>query len=417
MSIDKHNIENQLWSERFILLCSINFLLFMGFFLLLPTLPVYLVNVLGAREDQVGLIIGAFTIAAVIARPFTGYWMDHGNQKKLYFIAIFIFLVATAGYMFAQTILMLLILRFIHGFGFGMSTTAGGTMAAEWIPAERRGEGIGYFGTFIMVAMVIGPMIGLVIAEQLSYTLMFIICSVLAGFAVVLSLFLTSPKKDKSSLAKGVDRKFSLKNREEIRYLFSTLFEVKAIPISLSMMMIAVVFGGVVSFIALYAIELGDAKMAGVYFALYAIALIVTRPFAGRWFDEKGPFAIVASGSFLYFIGVILLGLANGPILLYVAAIVIGAGYGSLQPSYQALIIQEAADNRRGAATATFFTSFDIGVGFGAFILGALIPWIGYSLMFLLSSIFLIFSFLIFYRYWSKKQSDSIQTQEESIKM
>jgi MFS family permease len=417
MSIDKHYIENQLWSKRFILLCSINFLLFIGFFLLLPTLPVYLVNVLGAREDQVGLIIGAFTIAAVIARPLTGYWMDHGNQKKLYFIAIFIFLVATAGYMFAQTILMLLILRFIHGFGFGMSTTAGGTMAAEWIPAQRRGEGIGYFGTFIMVAMVIGPMIGLVIAEQLSYTLMFIICSILAGFAVVLSLFLTSPKKDKSSFAKGVDRKFSLKNREEMRYWFSTLFEVKAIPISLSMMMIAVVFGGVVSFIALYAIELGDAKMAGVYFALYAIALVVTRPFAGRWFDQKGPFAIVAIGSLLYFIGVILLGLANGPILLYVAAIIIGAGYGSLQPSYQALIIQEAADNRRGAATATFFTSFDIGVGFGAFILGALIPWIGYSWMFLLSSIFLIFSFLIFYRYWSKKQSDSIQIQEESIKM
>lgn len=417
MNIDNHSNEHQLWSKRFILLCSINFLLFMGFFFLLPTLPVYLVNVLGAREDQVGLIIGSFTIAAVIARPFTGYWMDRGNQKKLYFIAIFIFLLATAGYMFAQTVLLLLILRFIHGFGFGMSTTAGGTMAAEWIPAQRRGEGIGYFGTFIMLAMVIGPMIGVIIAEQLSYTLMFTICSVLAGFAVILSLFLTSPKKVMSTLPKGEDRKFSLKNREEIKHWFNTLFEVKAIPISLSMMMIAVVFGGVISFIALYAVQLGDVKMAGVYFGLYAISLVVTRPFAGRWFDQKGPFAIVAVGSFLYFIGVILLGLANGPGLLYVAAIVIGAGYGSLQPSYQALIIQEAADNRRGAATATFFTLFDIGVGFGAFMLGALIPWIGYSWMFLLSSLFLVFSFLIFYRFWRKKQTETVQSQEETINL
>lgn len=416
--MNNHNQESQLWSNRFILLCTINFLLFMGFFFLLPTLPVYLVNVLGAREDQVGLIIGTFTIAAILARPFTGYWMDRGNQKVLYFVGILIFLIATAGYMIAQTVLLLLILRLIHGFGFGMSTTAGGTMAAEWIPANRRGEGIGYFGTFIMLAMSVGPLIGVIIAEQLSYNLMFIICTLLAGAAMILSLFLSSPKSDTEQPPKGTERQFSFKSKDDIKYWFNTLFEAKAIPIALSMMMIAVVFGGVVSFIALYAVEIGDAKMAGIYFGLYAIALIATRPFAGRWFDEKGPFSIVAVGSLLYFIGVIMLGLANGPVLFYLAAIVIGIGYGSLQPSYQALVIQEAAANRRGAATATFFTSFDIGVGFGAFILGALIPLIGYSWMFLISSLFLIFSFLIFYRFWRKKQQkESTQIQEEPFQM
>jgi MFS family permease len=410
--------EDKLWTTRFILLCLINFLLFMGFFFLLPTLPLYLVDVLGAREDQVGLIMGTFTIAAVLARPSTGYWLDRGNQAKIYIAAIVIFLLATAGYLLAQTLLLLLILRFVHGFGFGMSTTAGGTMAATWIPATRRGEGIGYFGTFVMLAMSIGPLIGVFMVDQFSYKLMFIFCTLLATIGLVLSLFLRSPPKvrdqetrDSKEVQDTNEKQVSkhpspLKGTEKARYWFTTLFEVKAIPVSLSMMMIAVVFGGIVTFVALYAAKLGDSKMAGVYFTLYALSLVITRPFAGRWFDLKGPFSIVAVGTLLYFVGVILLGLATGPTLFYLAAVVIGAGYGSLQPSYQALVIQEAAENRRGAATATFFTSFDIGVGFGAFSLGALIPWIGYGPMFLVSSIFLVLSFLLFYRFWKKKEKD-----------
>jgi MFS family permease len=418
--------EDKLWTTRFILLCVINFLLFMGFFFLLPTLPVYLVDVLGAREDQVGLIMGTFTIAAVLARPSTGYWLDRGKQTKIYITAIIIFLAATAGYMLAQTLLLLLILRFIHGFGFGMSTTAGGTMAATWIPATRRGEGIGYFGTFVMLAMSIGPLIGVFMVDQFSYKLMFVFCTLLASIGLVLSLFLQSPPRVKDQVnphtediadtkeKELTERRSPLKGREKLRHWFTTLFEVRAIPVSLSMMMIAVVFGGVVTFVALYAAELGDSRMAGMYFMLYALSLVITRPFAGRWFDQKGPFSIVAGGTLLYFAGVILLGLATGPILFYLAAVVIGTGYGSLQPSYQALVIQEAAENRRGAATATFFTSFDIGVGFGAFILGSLVPWIGYGPMFLVSSIFLIFSFLLFYRFWKKKEKqDIIHLQEE----
>jgi MFS family permease len=419
--------EDKLWTTRFILLCVINFLLFMGFFFLLPTLPLYLVNVLGAREDQVGLIMGTFTIAAVLARPSTGYWLDRGNQAKIYIVAIVIFLLATAGYLLAQTILLLLVLRFVHGFGFGMSTTAGGTMAATWIPASRRGEGIGYFGTFVMLAMSIGPLIGVFMVDQFSYKLMFVFCTLLAIIGLVLSLFLRSPPRDTEQEKRdfeevqdtkdnrSMEQRLALKGTEKIKYWFTTLFEVKAIPISLSMMMIAVVFGGVVTFVALYAAKLGDSKMAGVYFTLYALSLVLTRPFAGRWFDQKGPFSIVAVGTLLYFVGVILLGLATGPILFYLAAVVIGAGYGSLQPSYQALVIQEAAENRRGAATATFFTSFDIGVGFGAFSLGALIPWIGYGHMFLVSSIFLVFSFLLFYRFWKKKeQQDKIEVHKDN---
>ncbi|MGO4886942.1 MFS transporter [Anaerobacillus sp. MEB173] len=394
---------NQLWTKRFILLCVINFLFFMSFFMLLPTLPVYLVEFLHAKESQVGLIIGIFTIAAVISRPYTGYLMDQSSQIKIFLIGIIILLIATSGYLFVNTVLLLLLLRFVHGFGFGMATTAAGTMAAEWIPKNRRGEGIGYFGTFGMIAMCIGPIVGMFLAEQISYSFMFIICISAALIGFLLSLLLRSPNQQ--YVTHKNQRKFSLRRKEDISYWINTLIEKKALRLAVAMMFISIVFGGIASYIALYAVELGDAKMAGVYFSIYAISLVLTRPIAGKWFDRNGPFLIITIGTVLYFIGIIFLGLASGAFLFYLAAIVIGVGYGSLQPSYQAMIIQDAESHRLGAATATFFIMVDVGIGLGAFIFGFIIPLIGYNNMFLFSSTFLVLSYLLFYRYWSIRKA------------
>ncbi|MCF6136299.1 MFS transporter [Pseudalkalibacillus berkeleyi] len=384
-----------LWTKRFILLCASNFLFFMSFFLLLPTLPVYLVENLGASEDQVGLIMGIFTIAAVFARPITGYLMDFKNQKALFLIAIIVFVVATFGYLVAQTVLFIFLIRFIYGFGFGMSTTAGGTMAAEWIPEERRGEGLGYYGTFIMVAMSVGPIVGVYVAAKTSYQGMFWFCFSLSLIGLLMASFLPNFKHEKS---KKDARKLSLKTKEDMSFWFQELIEKKALPVSAAMMMIAIVFGGVISFVSLYAKELGDASIAGTYFTLYAIAIVISRPFAGKWFDQKGPNRLIAFGTLFYFIGMIILGLAMNSWMVYAAALVIGIGYGVLQPSYQALSIQLSPSHRRGAATATFFTLFDIGVGIGSFFLGWVVVQIGYGNMFLLSSLFLIVSYFVYFR-------------------
>ncbi|WP_349409729.1 MFS transporter [Pseudalkalibacillus sp. SCS-8] len=403
-------LKQPLWTSKFILLCASNFLFFMSFFLLLPTLPVYLVENLGASEDQVGLIMGIFTIAAVFARPITGYLMDMKNQKALFLIAIIVFVVATFGYLIAQTVLMIFLIRFIYGFGFGMSTTAGGTMAAEWIPEERRGEGLGYYGTFIMVAMSIGPIVGVFVADYTSYQGMFWFCFFLSLIGLIMASFLPNYKTTRK--APENQRKFSIKHKEDLAYWFNELIERKALPVSIAMSMIAIVFGGVISFVSLYAKELGDASIAGTYFTLYAIAIVISRPFAGKWFDRKGPNQLIAFGTSLYFIGMIVLGLAASSWMVYIAALIIGFGYGILQPSYQALSIQMSPKHRRGAATATFFTLFDIGVGVGSFFLGWVVVQIGYGNMYLLSSLFLLVSYYVYYRTAKPKMRVSQHVQQ-----
>ena len=380
----------KIWTKNFIILCLVNVILFAGFFFLMPTLPLFLVEELGGREEQVGVVVGIFTLSAVLFRPITGMLLDHLGRQRMMLFSLIMYVLAVTGYLAASSIMLLLLLRLFHGAAFGMVTTGTGTVVADMVPERRRGEGLGYYGAFSIFAMVLGPIVGLFIAQQWSYSIMFMVCAGLSWIALMLSLGVRCPKdypKKKCSLFAS-------------RGDWKNLFELRAIPYSVVVIGLAATFGGVVSFLSLYAVQLGDEDMAGWYFFVYALALVASRLFSGRIHDRKGPDLVVYPGLVFYLLGVIMLGAANGPVLFYLAAVCIGFGYGSIQPSLQAMVIQRAPD-RRGAATATFFTGIDIGIGSGSFLLGLVAAQWGYSMMYYSCSLLVILSGIFYW--WARK--------------
>ncbi|PTX59314.1 putative MFS family arabinose efflux permease [Melghirimyces profundicolus] len=383
-------MKERLWTRDFILLGWVNLLMFGSFFFLLPTLPLYVTEELGGRENQVGLIIGVFAIAAIIARPWTGMLLDQWGRRKLMLVSLVLFVFATAGYFGAVTLILLLILRLVHGAIFGMASTASGTVAADLVPASRRGEGLGYFGTFIILAMVAGPSVGLKLAD-FGYGYLFAGSLTTALLGLVLALFIRYPGNSGTG---RVDFRISPNQWKQ-------LIDKGSIPFAASLVGLAVIFGGITSFISLYAAELGDPGLAGGYFFVYALALVLARVVAGRVHDRWGPDTVVYPGLVFYAVGLIFLGLAEGMFLFYTAAAFIGLGYGSIQPSVQAIIIQQAPENRRGAATATFFMALDLGIGAGSFLLGFVSQWLGYRGMYLFC---LLFALLSATQYWRARK-------------
>ncbi|EAR63527.1 quinolone resistence protein, major facilitator family transporter, partial [Bacillus sp. NRRL B-14911] len=125
------------------------FFLFIGFYISLTTLPIYILDDLKGSESQVGLIISVFAITAVTSWPFTGKWMGEIGCKKILMMSMVIFTVASALYFTADSLPMLLAVRLLHGAGLGMATTATGAIVADIVPAERRGEGEGYYAMFM----------------------------------------------------------------------------------------------------------------------------------------------------------------------------------------------------------------------------------------------------------------------------
>lgn len=103
---------------------------------------VYAAEEFNASASESGLVVGIFIVGALIGRLFIGRYIEKFGQKTTLFIGVIIFILATALYFFNFGIGFLLLNRFIHGIGLGFASTATGTIVAQIIPAERKGEGI-----------------------------------------------------------------------------------------------------------------------------------------------------------------------------------------------------------------------------------------------------------------------------------
>ena len=100
------------------IICA-NFLLFFGFWLLMPVLPFYLQEAFGANKATIGIVLSCYTVAALCIRPFSGYLLDTFARKPLYLLAYFIFTAMFGGYMVAGTLTLFILFRVLHGISFG----------------------------------------------------------------------------------------------------------------------------------------------------------------------------------------------------------------------------------------------------------------------------------------------------------
>ncbi|MCS0669755.1 MFS transporter [Cytobacillus firmus] len=379
-----------LWTKDFLSISITSFFLFMGFYVLLTTLPLYILDDLKGDETQVGLIISVFLIAAVISRPFTGKWIDEVGRRKILIASLIVFAVSSLLYFWADSTPALLALRFLHGVGFGMATTATGAIVADIVPNERRGEGLGYYAMFMNLAMVIGPFAGLTIVQYASFSWIFALCTVLSFIAIVLGAFVKIPQKAENSV-------------KHPKFTLSSLFEKNAVPVAISAGILAFAYSGILSFISVYAKELDLLEAASFFFVVYAAFIIMSRPFTGRWFDAYGENKVIYPAIILFAAGLFLLSQANSTFVFLLSGAIIGLGYGTIVPSLQTVAIKQADPSKRGLATSTFFTLFDTGIGLGSYVLGILAVKTGFaSLYFMLAGVAL-FGLLVYYLLHGKK--------------
>ena len=156
----------KLWTKDFINISLSNFFLFLTFYILLVTLPIFALQEFDSNASQAGLMTTVFLLSAIVSRPLAGQWLERASNKKVLLTALIIFAAASLLYFFPKTVTGFLVIRLLHGIGFGMATTAVGAIVADLIPSSRRGEGMGYFVMSTNMAMVLGPFVGLTAIQQ-----------------------------------------------------------------------------------------------------------------------------------------------------------------------------------------------------------------------------------------------------------
>lgn len=383
----------KIWTRDFVLICLANFFIFLGFQMTLPTLPIF-VQELGGSDQMIGLIIGIFTFSALIFRPYAGKLLESKGRQFVYMLGLAVFVFSVGSYAFIVSIGFLLIMRVVQGIGWGFSTTATSTIATDLIPPKRRGEGMGYFGLSGNLALAFGPALGLTLVGVISFTSLFLICGGLGLVAFLLSTTIRY-KKVETSPDKTVTVKFDI-------------FEKTALEPSILLFFITVTFGGIASFLPLYAAQKGIAGIE-LYFLVYAIFLMVSRTFAGKIYDRKGHLYVFLPGTVFIFIAMLLLAWLPNMSVMLIAAGIYGLGFGSVQPALQAWAVDKAPGNRKGMANATFFSFFDLGVGLGAMTFGQLASMFGYGSIYKTAALSVLLAMILYiYLYVRAKKRQSL---------
>lgn len=378
--------KDKLWTKDFIIVSVINFLVFLIHFLLMVTIASYAVDEFLASTTMAGLVAGIFIIGALIGRLVIGRIIEEVGSKRILVIATGIYIITSALYLAAADLPLLILVRLVNGMAFGAASTATGTIVAQIIPPGRRGEGIGYYSMGAIIAIALGPFIGVFLIQIAYFKMIFIVSTILAAVSFAISFIPGEPVYHKGD-----------KETREKYFRLSGFLEFKVIPISIIILVIGFSYSGVITFISLFAKEFQLEKAAGFYFLVYSLTVLASRPFSGRLFDLKGAHFIAYPCLILYAAGMLLFSQASGCFTLLSAAVIIGLGYGNFISCAQATAIKAVPVHRMGLATSTFFIFVDLGFGVGPYLLGALLSLTGYRGLYLIMSGLILATVLLYY--------------------
>jgi MFS family permease len=228
------NQQEPIWTKSFISIAITNFFIFVVFYALLTLLPIYVLDALDGTSTQAGLVITIFLLSAIIVRPFSGKVIENIGKKKTLVFSTLIFALSSFLYMLIHHFNVLLLLRFFQGISFSLATTVTGAIAADLVPAKRRGEGLGYFGMSMNLAVVAGPFLALTLHQYMAYNIIFLVFGVIMLVGWLCGMMV---KNLQENAAPSVKKSFSL----------SDLFEKKSMPISSVGILVSFSYASIIS--------------------------------------------------------------------------------------------------------------------------------------------------------------------------
>ncbi len=389
-------VSDRLWNRSFILCVLNNLFLFTYYFAFLTILPVYIMKSLGGSVKEAGLALTLFLISSIAIRPFSGLIIQKLGAKLSFRGSELLFVLFAFGYLFADQLWILLLVRFIHGIWFSVLTTVAVPVANEFIPEHRKGEGMGYYVMSTNLAVVFGPFIALIVLQYSDFMTLFQVLTAIVCVGFIFCLMIPMRNAQITSTEKKLVHEVQSSTQKNV-FSLHDIWELKAVPIGLVALLTAFSYSSIMSFITAYAESKQLFAYVSLFFIIFAISMIVVRPWVGKWFDRKGASSVIYPSFIFFAIGLVIVSFMPNQWILWLSAVFIGIGYGSLFPCFQTVAIQSVPKERMGHAIATFFTLFDFGMAMGSVIIGVLIAQFGYSPTYLLCALIIVLT-LFFYQ-------------------
>jgi MFS family permease len=355
---------DRLFTPRFFLMCGFTFTVFLSAFQLLPTAP-FRILALGGTETVAGLFLGFLTYASAVSAPFTGALADRVGKRRILVVTSLVIAAFSATYAIVSSVPVMLGLVLVHGMFWSGLLTASGAYLADLIPAHRRAEGLGYYGFSTLLAVAVAPSIGLSLFRFGWET----VCL----SAAILNVAMAAIAWRLPELHHGEPPHASIFSHEVLEW--------RVFGLSITLFLYSFGYGGVTSFVALYATANGVAP-AGIYFTVFAVVTMLTRPISGQLGDRIGHVRVLIPCLTMIVVGYALLAVSGTRPWLLASAVVFGLGFGSAYPVFAAYVLERVETRRRGAAFGGILAAFDTGIGTGSITMGWIIHRFGFKVAF-----------------------------------
>ena len=374
------NESEKIFTKSFFLIFGALLFTALVMYALMSTVTEY-ATAMGSTATIAGLVSGIYVFGGLCSRIYSGDALERIGWRKIALVFMSIHFLACLLYFIVDNVTLLIIVRFVHGIGFGASANAIVTIASAILPKKRFSEAFGYFMLGTTIAVGLGPFIGGFLYDATGSTGCFAAASVFSALALIFIVLIDVDKYDvKDEIA---DEK-SYSGLERI-------IEYGAVPVSFFTALTSLGYVSILSFYRLYAAEVNLTTVFSWFFIIYSICLVITRPLAGRIQDNGGDLIVCVVGIIAQSIGLFLIAVMPSNITVIICAVCAALGFGTLNSACTAIITRRTPEHRRSYALSTFFIFCDATMGFGPALLGLFVSAsTGYAPVYIISSIITI---------------------------
>lgn len=363
-----HNVEpgmrSGICSRQFISIFIVNIVFNLCQYMVNSVLSKYS-DSLGFTTSQIGLIVSSFALAAFVFRFLAGPTIDSVNRKCVLICAMVLTAVSYLGFGISGGMYALIAFRLLHGVGAAFGNACCLAVIADILPKKQFTAGVGYFSCAMVAAQAIGPSFGLRLVEKLNYKHTFFINAGLLFLAAVFMMLVKFPRQE----------------TKRPQFHHKNIFAQEALLPALVLLFTSSGFAVIKSLLIVYAEKRSIGSEIGLFFTVYALTMLLTRPIVSKFIDQYGFVKVGIPLLFMTVVSLCMISMADRLWLFLAAAIIDAAGYGTVQPALQSLCLKSVPLERRGSASSTYFIGLDAATIIAPPLAGHLADTVGYSAM------------------------------------